>query len=254
MKPLALLTNDDGYNSPGLEALWQTLDADFETFVVAPTRQRSWIGKALTNPGPLTIDEKTIEGKTVFVVNDGLPADCVNIGLYHLCPRRPTMVLAGINIGANFTRSLALASGTFGAALEAAQNGVLGIAVSVDFDAETYQMLEGGGAGAVLEHFETAAQATREFIARVLPEICSAGVKLINLVLPQHPAEPFYFFRADPLAYDYGSVFVKRGSEFYNRSAGFLPDLAKVVPESDVWAVSQGYVAYTCYSGSLQVM
>lgn len=254
MKPLLLLTNDDGYASPGLIALWQTLDADFETFVVAPARQRSWIGKALTNPGPLTVEEKTIVDKTVYVINDGLPADCVNIGLFHLCSRRPAMVLAGINIGANFTRSLALASGTVGAALEAAQNGVLGIAVSVDFDAETYQMLEGGGAGAVLEHFARAAQATREFILRVLPGIPSDEIKLINVVVPHHPVEPLKFFRAEPLAYEYGSVFAKRGSKFYNRSVGFIPAQAQAVPDSDVWAVGQGNVAYTCYSGSLQVV
>ncbi len=135
--PLLLLTNDDGYASPGLVALWRELDTAYETCVVAPAKGKRWIGKALSNPGALTVAEQDVKGKRVQVVTDGTPADCTNLGLYHLCPRKPTLVVAGINIGANFTASLALASGTVGAALEAAVNDLLGIAVSLNLDVQT---------------------------------------------------------------------------------------------------------------------
>ena len=79
MKPLALLTNDDGYASPGLRALRQALFDDYECVLVAPARGKSWIGKALSNLGALTVEIKRVDDAQVFVVRDGTPADCANI-------------------------------------------------------------------------------------------------------------------------------------------------------------------------------
>jgi 5'-nucleotidase len=249
MMKLLLLTNDDGYTSPGLRALWEALDADYETLVVAPKRQRSWVGKAITNPGPLTLETESVSGKEVYIINDGLPADCTNIGLYHLCPRPPDMVISGINIGPNFTSSLALASGTVGAALEAAENGVLGIAVSFDLDMTLYRQMEAGHDQDQVEHFRQAAEVVASIVKRApfAPEI-----KLINLIIPQQLEQPIKIVPCVPLPYEYGSVFIRKDGQFYNRSVGFLEEQAAITPMSDVWAVRQGWVALTAYTGKLE--
>ncbi len=252
MKKLLLLTNDDGYTSPGLRALWEALDGDYETLVVAPKRQRSWIGKAITNPGPLTLETETVDGKAVYIINDGLPADCTNIGLYHLCLRKPDMVISGINIGPNFTSSLALASGTVGAALEAAENGVLGMAVSFDLDMALYQQMEAGYQQEQITYFREAAAIVRQVVRLLTEQPPAPDVKLINLVIPQQVAQPLRIVPCAPLPYEYGSVFIRRDGQFYNRSVGFLEDQATIMPDSDVWVVRQGWVALTAYTGKLE--
>lgn len=252
MKPLALLTNDDGYASPGLRALWQALSDEYECIIVAPARGKSWIGKALSNPGALTVETKRVADANVFVVHDGTPADCVNVGLYHLCPRTPDIVIAGVNLGANYTASLTLASGTVGAALEAAVNGVLGVAVSLELDAASEKALHEAWHDGHVELFQPAARAAQLFLREWTARASSPRVKLVNLIVPQQLREPPRFFECAPMPYAYGSVFVKRGDAYYNRGRGFLAHDAAPPPDSDVWAVAQGLVAFTCYAPNLE--
>lgn len=254
MTGLLLLTNDDGYTSPGLRALWQTLDESFETLVIAPKRQRSWISKAITNPGPLRLQTEIVDAKKVHVLDDGMPADCTNIGLFHVCPRKPDMVVSGINIGPNFTSSLTVASGTVGGALEAAMNGVFGLAVGFDLDRELYQQLEAGQAQKRLDLFMPAARIVRAFAEHLLANPCPPEVKLINLIIPQHLAEPLRILACHPQPYDYGSIFIRKGDEFTNRSVGFLEDQAQIELMSDVWAVRQGWVAAVAYGRGLETV
>lgn len=252
MKEL-LLTNDDGYTSPGLRALWEALDPEFATIVVAPRRQRSWIGKAMSNPGALELVTESVQGKQVHIIDDGLPADCTNIGLYHVCTRPPAAVISGINIGPNFTSSLVLASGTVGAALEASENGVLGIAASLDLDMKEYKEIETGHAVNQIEYFEEAAQAVKIFVRQLLQNAGTPEVKLVNLVIPGHISRPLKFVQCIPLPYKYGSVFVRRDNRFYNRSVGFVEDGLIIEPSSDVAAVRRGWIAFTGYTGNLEI-
>jgi 5'-nucleotidase len=247
-----LLTNDDGYQAAGLRALWRELDEEFDTTVVAPSGQRSWIGKAISNREPLTVSQETVDGKQIFVVHDGTPADCTNIGIYHLLPQKPALVISGINNGANFTNSLILASGTVGGALEAALDGVLGIAASLDIDEEMEIVLRGAYRPEHLDLFAPAARTVRHFVRSWLARMDAAHVKLVNLLLPLHIPENPEFIQSEPLPYIYGSVFEKRGDSYYNRGRGFLEDGIEIHPESDVARVRQGQVAFTCYSGKLE--
>lgn len=249
---MILLTNDDGYTSPGLRALWRELDREFETMVVAPVRQRSWIGKAISNPGPLTIRQESLDGKSIHVVGDGTPADCVNLALFHLCPQAPQLVISGINLGANFTSSLALSSGTIGAALEAALHNVRGLATNVAFDEAGERALQGDWRDEHVALFEPAARAVATFVRDVLPSI-PARARAINLIVPPNLTEPPRFQASFPLPYNYGSVFIRQADETYqNRSVGFLASQAEIAQGSDVWTVRQGVVAYTCYTGILE--
>ncbi len=122
-----LATNDDGVHSPGLAALVDAVAELGEVVVIAPDRNRSAIGHALTLDAPLRADELR-EG--VFSV-DGTPTDCVNLGVHGLVAERPSLVVSGINLGANLGDDITY-SGTVCAALEAALMGYPALAFSLD--------------------------------------------------------------------------------------------------------------------------
>jgi 5'/3'-nucleotidase len=125
-EPLILVTNDDGVHAPGIRALADAVDGLGEIFVVAPDREASASAQSLTLKHPLRA-EKVDTG--IFAV-DGTPADCVNLAIVKLLPRRPSLVVSGINRGGNMGDDV-FYSGTVGAAREATFFGVHAIAVSL---------------------------------------------------------------------------------------------------------------------------
>ncbi len=124
---LILVTNDDGVRSPGLRALASSLGEIGQVVVVAPDRNRSAIGHALTLDHPLRADEIK---PAVFAV-DGTPTDCVNLGIHGLLSQRPDLVVSGINRGMNVGDDITY-SGTVSAALEATLMGLSAFAISLD--------------------------------------------------------------------------------------------------------------------------
>jgi len=128
---LILVTNDDGVHAPGIKALAKALDGLGEVHVVAPDREASASSQSLTLKHPLRAEK--IEPR-VFAV-DGTPADCVNLAIVKLLPRRPDLVVSGINRGGNLGDDV-FYSGTVGAAREGTFFGVPSIAVSVAAHAE----------------------------------------------------------------------------------------------------------------------
>lgn len=114
-RPLILITNDDGYRSPGLLALREAVKDLGDVMVIAPDRERSACGQAITIKGPLTVEK--IDDATFAV--DGTPADCVILALANMLTAKPSVVLSGINRGANLGDDVYY-SGTVGGAREAA--------------------------------------------------------------------------------------------------------------------------------------
>lgn len=141
MKPLALLSNDDGYDSPGLVALAEAASAVFEVVVVAPMHEQSATSHSLSLHRPLRAREVDAFGSANpgeerqgyrCVAIDGTPADCVYLALHtgtRFLPRRPDLVLSGINRGLNLGQD-AFYSGTVAAAREAALRGIPALALS----------------------------------------------------------------------------------------------------------------------------
>ena len=125
-RPVILVSNDDGIHAPGIAALATALEAAGDVWVVAPDRERSAVGHALTLHRPLTAEPL---GPRRFAVN-GTPSDCVNLALLGLLPVRPQVVVAGVNAGSNLGDDVTY-SGTVSAALEGALLGVPGLAVSL---------------------------------------------------------------------------------------------------------------------------
>lgn len=119
-----LLTNDDGYDAPGLAALREAAVGLGNLRVIAPLAAESGCGHRVTTHAHL--HATTHEGGVVAV--SGTPADCVRVGLHHLA-KGPSWVIAGINAGGNLGVDV-FHSGTVAAVREAVLHGVPGIAVS----------------------------------------------------------------------------------------------------------------------------
>ncbi|GAA0226386.1 5'/3'-nucleotidase SurE [Haladaptatus pallidirubidus] len=146
-----LLTNDDGVDAPGLDALYNELSAVAEVTVVAPADNQSGAGR--TNSHRVAVDDH----ERGFVVH-GTPCDCVAVGLQALDPT-PELVVSGCNAGPNFGAHKLDRSGTVGAAKEAVYLGVPGIAISA------YDPVAGG-----LREFEREDFANPARVARYLVE------------------------------------------------------------------------------------
>jgi 5'-nucleotidase len=130
-RPLILLTNDDGIHAEGLRHLKMAADRIGEAWIVAPESEQSAVGHSITLYYPIRAHEITKNGSFYGYGIGGTPADSVKLGLYSLLPRRPDLVMSGINNGANLGINV-LYSGTVSAATEAAILGIPAMAVSVD--------------------------------------------------------------------------------------------------------------------------
>lgn len=129
MKPLFLITNDDGYYSRGLQHLVSVAGEFGDVVVMAPDRNASGLSTSITTSRPLRV-HPVGNGTENHFACDGTPADCVKMGYEHFCPRRPDIVLSGINYGSNASINV-IYSGTIGAVLEACLDGFAAIGFSV---------------------------------------------------------------------------------------------------------------------------
>ena len=124
-----LITNDDGVDALALIPLAKAMRRLGRVVVVATNRERSWIGKAISRVGEVRASCLERDGMELWSV-DGFPADCVHVGAFGLMDSPPDAVISGINIGANKGSAFATGSGTLGAAIEASNIGVPGVAFS----------------------------------------------------------------------------------------------------------------------------
>ena len=126
IRPLILITNDDGIGSPLLTSLADLLAADVDVLVVAPERQRSAISHSITLHKPLRCRE-VAPGRWSL---SGTPVDCVYVGLLRLAPRPPALVVSGPTDGFNLGSDV-FYSGTVAGAVEGGLRGLPAIAVSL---------------------------------------------------------------------------------------------------------------------------
>ena len=125
--PLFLISNDDGIDSPGLSLLERVARRHGEGVTVAPDGQMSAASHSITLHAPLRLQDR---GPGRYALEGGTPADCVYVGLNHVCDRRPTWVLSGVNRGLNVSDDTHY-SGTVAAAREGVLQGIPGAAFSM---------------------------------------------------------------------------------------------------------------------------
>jgi len=188
-----LVSNDDGYFSPGIALLAERLAALGEITVVAPERDRSGASNSLTLDRPLSV-RRAPNG--FFFVN-GTPTDCVHLAITGLLEQEPDIVIAGINRGANLGDDV-IYSGTVAAAMEGRFLGLPAIAVSL--------------AGKAGTHFETAAQVTLRLLEKLQRESLPADT-ILNVNVPDVPVERLAGFEATRLGHRHKAEPVIRTSD-----------------------------------------
>jgi len=223
-----LITNDDGYLAPGIEALAEELSRVAEISVVAPDRNRSGASNSLTLHRPLRVEQ----APNGFFYVDGTPTDCVHLALSGFLEMSPDMVVSGINAGPNLGDDV-LYSGTVAAAMEGRYLGLPAIAVSL--------------VGAPATHYDSAAQITRRVIehlqANPLPDDT-----LLNVNVPDLPIEDLIAIRATRLGFRHQAESVLRQSDPYGRPVYWLgpPGAAQDAgPGTDFHAVEHALASVT---------
>ena len=166
-----LISNDDGFQAPGIVALHAALKDIADVEVVAPEHNNSAKSNALTLAAPLYVHA----AHNGFRYVTGTPADCVHIALKGLLDYRPDLVVSGINNGANMGDDT-IYSGTVGAAMEAYLFGIPAIAFS---------QTEKGWA-----HIDAAAEIARRLVQKIERERMHEGPAfLLNVNVPNRPID-----------------------------------------------------------------
>ncbi len=223
-----LLSNDDGYQAPGLRILAKKLGSIARVTVVAPDRDRSGASNSLTLDNPI----RAYTGENGFVYVNGTPTDCVHLALTGLLDAEPDIVVSGINAGANLGDDV-LYSGTVAAAMEGRFLGLPAVAMSL--------VLGRGG------HYETAAR-----VASVLvPRISSVGVPpatVLNVNVPDVPWSHLRGVRVTRLGHRHRSEPALRDVDPRGRELFWVgpPGAEQDADEgTDFHAVRSGYVSIT---------
>ncbi|UCC39844.1 MAG: 5'/3'-nucleotidase SurE [Candidatus Aminicenantes bacterium] len=228
MKPLILLTNDDGFYSEGIETLSRHLKKLGQIFVVAPDREQSATSLSLTLHRPLKV--KKIK-RHIYAV-DGTPADCIYLAARKLLPRKPSLLISGINRGPNLGQQDISYSGTVAGAIQGTFLQIPSAAISLMHD-ETGKF-----------SFDAAAKIAYRIAKELLKKKLPAGVTL-NINIPPLPIK--------------GIKIVKLGQKRYNPEIiertdprkrtyywiGTGNPKAKGDIESDVMIAKKGYITIT---------
>jgi 5'-nucleotidase len=227
-----LLTNDDGIYAPGLAAMERELRHLGDVSVVAPATEQSGVGHSITFLSPLICKEVYEGDRQRGWAVEGSPADCVKLGISEFCPKRPDLVVSGINGGLNAGINV-LYSGTVAAAIEGAFFGITSIAVSLEYD----------------EHaeFDQAGRLARSVIEQILATRQNEP-RLYNLNIPTAAVENSRGVHVVPMGVArYGEEFIKRkdpkGRTYYWATGD--PPAPTDAPETDLAALQNGYVTIT---------
>ena len=236
-----LITNDDSYESEGLEALVEALKPLAKVTVVAPSTEKSACGHSLTLTRPLNFIEIS---EDFYKLDDGTPSDCIFLSLNKLFTKenRPDLVISGINIGSNMGEDITY-SGTASAAMEAVLQGIPAIAISQVY-AEHGKSIDEFGYGLAQESIVSLVSKIFEGDFP-LPER-----KFLNVNIPPVPASKckgFKVTRAGNRLYAHNAEvhYNPRGKEYYWIG---LPELGWMETKghtTDFEAINDSYVSVT---------
>ena len=234
---IVLLTNDDGIHAEGINVLAEALlqIEDIDLYIAAPNHERSASGHAITMHRPLRAE------KTKFMHNNslkgwavnGTPADCVKLAVEYLMPQKPDLVISGINRGSNLGTDV-LYSGTVSAAIEATILGIPGIAVSLTTEKNPDFRFAANFMPRLLHKLGGKNLPEKTLLNINVPGIVRreiSGVAITRLGL-RHYRNAFQE-RVDP-----------RGRTYF-WMAGEPDDSYDQEEDSDVYAISKGYISIT---------
>lgn len=229
-----LITNDDGFDAPGINKLYEALSKKYKVKVVAPATQKSACAHSITLNKPLKFIKVK---KNFYKLDNGTPSDCIYLGLEALYKnKRPDLVISGINHGANVAEDITY-SGTCGAAMEAVLHGIPALALSQFYAKDP-----------LLADFTRAIKLAKKIIKKIfIKGYPLDGKKFLNVNFPRYDVD----FKGIKLIHTgerlYNYTFQKninpRGMEYFwlgESTFGFVDDF-----NSDASFLGQGYATIT---------
>ncbi len=224
-----LISNDDGYQAPGIIALAEALTAIAAVTVVAPERDRSGASNSLTLENPI----RATRMGNGFIRVDGTPTDCVHLAITGLLEQEPDMVVSGINSGANLGDDV-LYSGTVAAAMEGRFLGLPAIAVSLV-------------AQHAAQHYDTAARVASALVQHLNAKPLPADT-ILNVNVPDLPWEELQGFVATRLGHRHKAEPVIKANDPRGRPIYWVGPPGgeqDAGPGTDFHAVRSGQVSVT---------
>ncbi len=227
-----LLTNDDGIYFEGLWSLQKILKKKHQVTVVAPDRERSAIGHAITLHAPLRVIKMSINGSGPCWAVSGTPVDCIKLGILEILKKKPDMVISGINPGANVGININY-SGTVSAAKEATLYGIPSIAVSME--------------GNNTAHYDDAAI----FIEKLIDQVANKNLALgtfLNVNFPNLPLAQILGVRVSRQNTALYSEFIEKRIDPRNKTyywQGFDANPCDTDSRLDSTVVNRKYISIT---------
>ncbi len=232
--PLILVTNDDGISAPGIRNLIAAMNRIGKVVVVAPEGAMSGQGHAITINNTLFLDRVTIDdGPQEEYKTNGTPVDCVKLALDQILPRKPDLLVSGINHGSNSSINI-IYSGTMSAAVEGGLEGV----PSIGFSLTTYK-------------WDADFSAARHYAELIARKVLAHNGRLeapfiLNVNIPYLPLEEIKGIRIGRQAHarweeEYDKRINPHGREYFWLTGKFvnLDDGT----DTDEYYLSQGYVS-----------
>lgn len=229
-----LITNDDGINSDGIYQLAKRMAGLGNVTIVAPDREQSAIGHAITMHQPLRCRKIKLHELDIdaWWVN-GTPADCIKLGVETLLETRPDLIISGINNGENLGTDI-IYSGTVSAAIEGSIFNIPSIAVSYEKHGETDFSLAAEAAVKIIEQVLKFASGGNILMNINIPEIENInelkGVKIAKLGVKKYRNN--FEERKDP-----------RGNSYYWLAGELIED--EIGEDTDIYAVRNGFASIT---------
>lgn len=232
LKPLILVTNDDGISAPGMKALIEVMTTIGEVLVMAPDKPQSAMGHAITINNTLYLDKISKEDDPFEKYScSGTPVDCVKFAVNEILKRKPDICVSGINHGSNSSINV-IYSGTMSAAVEAGIEGIPAIGFSLlDFDWNA--------------DFEPVKSFVKKIVLQTLRNKLPEGV-ILNVNFPKlkeneikgikicRQAKAYYSQKFDKRKTPFGKDYYWLAGEFVNQDKG---------DDTDEWALENGYIS-----------
>lgn len=229
---IILLSNDDGIFAPGIGALYNAIRDLGEVHVVAPHAEQSAVGHAITLSNPIKCKPVERDGHFFGYAVGGTPADCVKLAVYGLLPKRPDLVVSGINLGPNAGISV-IYSGTVSAATEGTIIGIPSMAISLATFKDPI--------------WDTPARVARDLV----PKLARRGLPpetLLNVNVPNLPFEKIKGYRVTTMGRSrFVEVFHRRTDPRNNVYYWMDGDMELLGDGNgtDIRALEEGYVSLT---------
>ncbi len=230
-KPLILITNDDGFHAPGINALTEVALEFGDILKIAPDKPQSGMGHAITINSTLRLEKMPSDGSYEAYQCTGTPVDCVKIALDVILDRKPDLIVSGVNHGSNASINV-IYSGTMSAAMEGYIEGIPSIGFSLldhgveaDFTAAKHFARELIKTG--LEHKD------QNFCLNVnIPKLGVDLIKGVKYCTQAHAKwQEEFDRRQDP-----------SGKDYFWLTGYFLP-FDDHSEDTDLWALQNGYVS-----------